>query len=276
MTVTAAGARRPLPAQGRSRRSTTRRRDVQHRARFSYNSPMRWAAAERFIAGSGRWRFAIGDRNAVAWLTVGAYALAAALAARAFLAARAGQRLLAPIDPREARNQALLKRVWLLIAITLVALGINKQLDLQTLFVQTVRDRAFAGGWYDDRRGYQEDFIVVVLALGMIATILLAVSLRHVIRRVVLAVVGMGLLVSFVVIRASSFHYVDAVLALGTIRLNWIIELAGIGLMIASALHWRWAERNQIAAAIQAATARTTRDEPADGGHHVDPAVSHT
>ena len=58
----------------------------------------------------------------------------------------------------------------------MAALGINKQLDLQSLLIQIARARAIDGGWYDNRRRYQMEFIVVVTLLGLIATTVLALA----------------------------------------------------------------------------------------------------
>ena len=46
------------------------------------------------------------------------------------------------------------------------ALGVNKQLDLQTLFTQLARDLAMAQGWYEERRRYQVAFIIAIGLLG--------------------------------------------------------------------------------------------------------------
>lgn len=200
---------------------------------------MNWAAARQFINDDGRWHFGIGDPNAVAWIIVAAYGLAAALSFRAYLIAHAAQQRLALTDAREARNQRSLKRLWLMIAVGMVVLGINKQLDLQSLLLQVARDRAIDDGWYANRRPYQLGFIVAVVILAFTGTILLACALRHVLRRVFLAVVGLAVLICFVIIRASSFHEVDAALAVGApLRVNAVLELTGIGLIIASASRW--------------------------------------
>jgi hypothetical protein len=132
-------------------------------------------------------------------------------------------------------------------------LGINKQLDLQTLLIQKVRKQAYMHGWYSDRRRYQVEFIATILAIGVAATIGLAFWLRRVLRRVVLAIAGIGMLVLFVVIRAASFHYVDRALSLGgRVRVNWIIELSGIGLIVAAALHWQYIERCRLGTRLSA------------------------
>jgi hypothetical protein len=136
----------------------------------------------------------------------------------------------------------------LLISVTMVLLGLNKQLDLQTLLIQGVRDRAYAHGWYDDRRRYQVDFILVMSAMAVLVGIGLSLRLRRVLRRVMVAVAGLGMLVLFVLIRASSFHYVDRALSMGgPLRVNAIVELSGIGLIISSAVQWQVAERTRLA-----------------------------
>ena len=125
-----------------------------------------------------------------------------------------------------------MKHLWLLITITMLLLGVNKQLDLQALLIQVVRDQR-TNGWYDDRRRYQVDFIVVMSGAAALFAIGLSLRLRRVLPRVIVAVAGLGMLVLFVLVRASSFHYVDRALSLGaTITVNSIVECSGIGLII--------------------------------------------
>jgi hypothetical protein len=206
---------------------------------------MNIARAEQFMVADGRWHFGVGDPNAMAWIIVGAYAVAAALTGRAFMTSLRAERALRIANPVESQNQRALKRLWLVVTVTLIVLGINKQLDLQSLATQWLRDRAYAHGWYDDRRRYQLDFIVAIIAFGSLATALLAIALRRVLRRVIGAVIGLGMLVSFVVIRASSFHYVDVLLNEGRIRANWVLELGGIALIAISAV--RAEDRSRVA-----------------------------
>ena len=142
-----------------------------------------------------------------------------------------------------------MKQLWFLIAVTMVLLGINKQLDLQTLLIQKVRNRAYANGWYSDRRRYQLDFIAAISFVGLLGTAGLVIWLRRVFSRVVLAIGGLAMLVVFVTIRAASLHYVDKVLALGgEVRVNTVIELSGIGLIIAAALQWQLVEKRELEA----------------------------
>ena len=89
----------------------------------------------------GRWTPGIGDASWAGWLTLAAYAVAACLAALAlpFVPVRIAS---AETSPRDARNERLLAAFWLLAFIIVMALGINKQLDLQSLFTQELRDAA--------------------------------------------------------------------------------------------------------------------------------------
>jgi len=177
---------------------------------------------------------------------------------RAFLVARVSEENLRDADSREADDQRVIKRIWLLIAIALLLLGINKQLDLQTLVIQKVRRQAYAHGWYADRRRYQIDFIAAISVVGLIVTVGLLIWLRRALRCLVVAIVGMGLLVLFVAIRATSFHYVDRALSLGgRVRVNWIIELCGIGLVAFAALRWQIMERRRFDPRLSAATPAT-------------------
>jgi hypothetical protein len=156
-----------------------------------------------------------------------------------------------------------MKHLWLLISLTMVLLGLNKQLDLQTLLIQNVRDRAYAHGWYDERRRYQVDFILVMTAAAVVFGIGMSLHLRHVLRRVFVAIAGLGMLVLFVLVRASSFHYVDRALSLGgRIRLNSIVELSGIALIIGAAVHWQVAEQRRTAIHISRPAPVSVPSEP--------------
>jgi hypothetical protein len=194
-----------------------------------------------------RWHPGIGDPTLVGWLTVGAHGLAVVACGRAAVTARDAERCFAGVDPAQARDRRSMKHLWVSIGLAMVLLGINKQLDLQTLVVQYVRQRAYVDGWYGDRRRYQMDFIVATTIAGIVAVTGLSVLLRRVLRRVFLAIVGVGLLVLFVLVRASSLHDVDRALSLGGgVRVNSIFELSGIGLIIVAAIHCQTIGRREL------------------------------
>ncbi len=177
-----------------------------------------------------QWSPGLGDNHPMGWLTVVVY-LAAAIAA--FAAARR-------LTGYEAATRRE-RRFWIIASVVMFVLALNKQLDLQSLLTMTARCHAQLAGWYDMRRIVQEAFIFLVAAGGLIAVGLLARLLRGILGRVWLALLGLGFVCAFVVIRAASFHHVDMLLggaAIG-IKLNWLLELPGPTLVALVALRRR-------------------------------------
>ena len=183
----------------------------------------------------GVWRPGIGDPSWTGWLIVAAYAIAALLSWLAFRASRAEAVRLARLRPQEAEGERRLAWFWLLACVTLTALGINKQLDLQSLFTQVLRDVSHAQGWYDDRRRYQFLFVAAVGSAGLLGVLTMGWRLRRVLLRVWIAVLGLGWITTFVVIRAASFHHVDTFLRSITHAGNVGFELSGIAMVAAGA-----------------------------------------
>ncbi|MGA0418420.1 MAG: hypothetical protein ACO3P9_00165 [Phycisphaerales bacterium] len=168
------------------------------------------------IGGDGRWTPSIGDPSVMGWITVGGYLLAAAACLWWAVGTGRGRRT-----------------VPVAIAAIAAALAINKQLDLQSLLTQTARDLLEGADLYESRRTLQAIFIGV-FASGGVAV--LGVMLWWSRRRMAesgLALVGLATLLVFVAIRAASFHSIDSGLGqeLAGMRLNWILELGGIGLV---------------------------------------------
>jgi hypothetical protein len=178
------------------------------------------------VGADGRWQPGIGDPTLSGWLTVVAYGVVAVLATRAALSMRKGQEgLFAPGDRQR------LVRFWVVVAIVMLLLGVNKQLDLQSWFTQVARDLSKQGGWYESRRQVQFGFVVALACAGTVAIALMGFRMRRVWRRVAGAVVGLGVVTTFVMIRAASFHHIDMLLVSGPLPLNWALELGGIGLI---------------------------------------------
>jgi hypothetical protein len=126
---------------------------------------------------------------------------------------------------------------WLALACLMVALGINKQLDLQSLVTQIGRDVISARNLYGQRRSLQAGFIVAVALVCASSLAVFFWAARHAQHRRWPALVGILFIFGFVVIRASSFHHVDAFLAarLGGLKWNWILELSGISVVSVAA-----------------------------------------
>lgn len=162
------------------------------------------------------------------WITVAGYALAAWACWRARRA--------------EGTAGGGATNFWWLLTIGLAALGVNKQLDLQTWLTETARQLAHAQGWYGQRHAVQIGFIAAVAAAGLAGVVAMWRLAWPMSPGRLCASVGLVFLLGFVLMRASSFHHVDAFLrdtALG-LRWNWILELSGIGTVTAGAwLEWR-------------------------------------
>jgi hypothetical protein len=165
-----------------------------------------------------QWHWGPGDNNVVGWATVLVYLMAA------FASARAALGLTGP--------EVLLRRerwFWWIAAGAMLALAVNKQLDLQTLMTLVARCHAQLFGWYDIREIVQRDFILGIAATGVGLLILVTYLLRGILGRIWLALIGLGFVCLFVVVRAASIHHVDSLL--GTwifgIKLNWLLELPG-------------------------------------------------
>ena len=165
------------------------------------------------------WRPGIGDPTFAGWLTTVCYFAAAVLCGLA------ASRVRSATDGRGGSAA-----FWVILTILLAALGINKQLDLQSLFTELARALARQQGWYEQRQSAQKIFIALVGLCGALALTFFAILIRRSLETQGLALLGVILLACFVLIRASSFHHVDSLLGLrlAGLKLNWIIELTGI------------------------------------------------
>ena len=172
-------------------------------------------------SADGRWQPGIGDPTAMGWATVATYAVAAGLCG---VCAR-----------READSGARARVFWLALALVMLLLGINKELDLQSWLTQTGRDFAIAQGWYASRRLVQQAFVAALALGGAVVLSWLYFAFRDLGGAARLAMLGLVLLTVFVVVRAASFHHVDAMLRLELhgVRINWILELGGISVIVA-------------------------------------------
>ena len=173
------------------------------------------------------WSPGIGDPHIMGWITVVVYA-ACALAALQ----------LSIRNPFHGPGAWRERVFWAGVCALMLCLAVNKQLDLQSLMTAIGRCHAKLNGWYNERQAMQRGFIRA-LALGALLLALgTAWFLRASLCRNALAVLGLALVLSFVVIRAVGFHDVDKLISTDvmSIRVNWIFELSGLVLILLSAL----------------------------------------
>lgn len=164
---------------------------------------------------NGRWHAGIGDATIFGWITVALYFLAVV---RCIVKANFSEKL--------GENY----QFWLYLAALLLLLGVNKQLDVQSWFTETLKDSALKHGWYEQRKPLQIAFIVA-LGIGMlIALVTFRLFLANTWRNYKLTWVGIVFLCAFILIRAASFHHIDLLIndeILG-LRLNVLLEIGAI------------------------------------------------
>lgn len=172
-----------------------------------------------------KWRPEIGDPTFMGWFTVAAYLVGAVLAWRAWVSSAPG-----------ARN-----KVWPCVAVLMALLCLNKQFDLQSLLTDIGRQLADLGGWYGHRRKVQKWFVLGILAGSAIFGSWSAWRYRLFLAGHKLLAFGLLFLLTFIVIRAISFHHFDVFLKerVAGVRWNWLLELGGIALVALAALKER-------------------------------------
>lgn len=177
----------------------------------------------------GRWSPGIGDPHFMGWVTAVSYLVCAVVAA--FFATFLNQ--------MEEKREC---RFWMVITVLMLFLGVNKQLDLQSLFAEVGRQIALVQGWYPQRRVVQFSFIAVFVTILIGAFLWFAKAYRDLFRRYLIASFGLLFLLGFVILRASAFHHIDEVIQydLHGIKMNWVLELTGILLILVEGLNaWR-------------------------------------
>lgn len=176
-----------------------------------------WNCANR------RWSPQIGDPTLAGWATVAAYGLCCLLALLLL------RRRLKPME----------RLFWALMSALMLALAINKQLDLQSLLTAMGRCISQHQGWYDERRAVQIGFIKVLLGVTITILLLGFWLMRKHLRRNGLALLGLGLVAGFVAVRAIGFHHFDAFINSRTfldLRFNFVLEISGLILIAINAL----------------------------------------
>ncbi len=181
------------------------------------------------IIVDGHWRLGIGDHNVIGWSTVAAYLIAAWLCGAY---ARRADRISPVVRFRWHRS------FWWSLAAVMLLMGINKQLDLQNWLTAVGRQLARTQGWHDQRRTIQIWFVAGIASISLILLTWLGWAFRRDWRQHGLALFGIVSLVTFVMVRAASFHHVDEFLSWrpAGVKFRWMLEIGGIACVGTSAL----------------------------------------
>ena len=163
------------------------------------------------------------------WVTVGAYFLTALITLRLVLISRRHF----PADTYLAQ-----RRFWLVVSLLMLALGINKQLDLQSLITAMGRYYAVRDGWLEYKRYVQVGVIISILTVAAFSLSFFFFRMRNLLKINWLGIAGLTCLLVFIVSRATSFHHMDTFIGISILgaRVNWLMELGGLAAIALSAL----------------------------------------
>jgi hypothetical protein len=174
-------------------------------------------------AGLGSWHFEYDNPTILGWTVVAFYGVAALSCVVAAIS------LSSKSSRHSERGPGRSARIWWLLALALAFLGVNKQLNLQTLMIVVLRRLSFAGGWWEQRRAAQLFFSLVFgIGVGLLLS-WLAFRYRNFFnenRHVFWGVIVLGI---FVALRAATINHADAFLRLHLRDKNWawILEISG-------------------------------------------------
>jgi hypothetical protein len=183
-------------------------------------------------AGFG-WHLQLDNPTFLGWSVVAFYGLAAMACGRAAVRVRARR------GPGQQRGQgAEGAGMWWALALALGFLGVNKQLNLQSLFLAAGRHVAAAGGWYNHRRAVQLAFSLM-FGLGVcLALVWLQGRQRGFFKQNPLALRGALILGLFVALRAATMNHTNEFLgiSLQDKAWAWVLEIGGSVLIAMGAL----------------------------------------
>lgn len=168
------------------------------------------------------WTPTIGDPTIFGWITVLAYLVCALLSVMVW----------------NSRNERVLRRFWALMSLVLGFLALNKQLDLQSAMTATGRCLFRQLDIYEQRSFAQLVFVIVLAAVVFLLYLRGMRAMRRYRRSHGMAMLGLGFVALYVLIRATSFHAVDM---LGSqqvmgISVNFLLENFGLVLIAINAI----------------------------------------
>lgn len=155
------------------------------------------------------------------------YLLVAVLCSLAALSRGTGRRL----------ERLPISRSWLILALLLLVLGVNRWFDLATEIADLGRQVARDQNWYQRRRLFQAISIAVITTVGLIILSQAGKLTRATSQGLTRAVSGLVVLVTFATVRALSLHSVDWLLSrrVAGFSVNAALEFSGLAWVAFSA-----------------------------------------
>ena len=163
----------------------------------------------------GRWRLAIDDSTVTGWLLAGAFIATA---------------LLCSLYARCAESHRGHRVFWWSLAVGLLVLGINKQLDLHVLIEAVAREVAKRHGWYSQRRAIQMWFVTGLATISLALAVFTGWAMRGVWRQRWLPFCGIVIMLAFILVRTASINHVCEMLNLEPPG-SWLLSVfQGVGI----------------------------------------------
>jgi hypothetical protein len=176
------------------------------------------------------WLARAGDDYLSSWINTALYAVTALATAYRW------KRLRRADAPRPEQT------FWLFVLMTLLALGLNKQLDFHVLLIEIGRPIAEQGGWYGYRRVVQAVFACFLAGAVVLFTAGMVYGLRRHWRGNLAALAGFFILCVYVVFETTSLSHIGFNIDADEkqdVRLADLIEMSGILLILANALLYK-------------------------------------
>lgn len=166
------------------------------------------------------WQLQPNDPSIVAWLVTGGYLVAAGLGFH--------------LSRRSLRSGCKEEgRCWLFLTLVAAALGINKELDLQTLLIELVRETLRPMGWHDLHRAVQRGLAALAMVVMAVFAWRWVRANGRFFRLRPLVAVGMVLVGAYVLLRVGSINHLESgPLTDGEGPIGPMIELCGAGLLV--------------------------------------------
>lgn len=169
------------------------------------------------------WRLCIGDPYPIGWIIFAAYLIASVLCFYV------GNSISKSNSINKEKRDIIF---WYGLSILLFFLGINKQLDLQTLFTASGRAIAHSQGWYTIRREVQKIFIIGFTFISLFSLIGIGIFFKKQVLKNYYIIIGAIVIVFYVIIRASTFNHIEFIPSglhtIFSIHTKYIIELLGL------------------------------------------------
>lgn len=166
-----------------------------------------------------------GHLTALGWTTLALYLAASLVSFRAAVVCR-------------SQDSATTRRAWVWLGVILAVLGLNKEIDLQTLLIELGRQLAFSEHLYKYRLQFHTVFFLgfVLLLVGWLTVTLLRspAKIQRLVRQLPLVAIGCASICAYIVIRAASIDHVDQILGFDFehIPFLWLLEAGGLLLII--------------------------------------------